>query len=119
MKIAVTYEDGNVYQHFGHTEHFKIYDVENGRIKNSEVIGTDGNGHEALAGYLQGGQVQALICGGIGYGAQVALEQSGIRLYAGVTGSADDAVQALLDGKLDYTTEANCNHHDEEGHSCH
>jgi hypothetical protein len=30
MKIAVTYENGMIFQHFGHTEQFKIYETENG-----------------------------------------------------------------------------------------
>ena len=33
MKIAVTYENGQVFQHFGHCASFKFYDVENGEIK--------------------------------------------------------------------------------------
>ena len=68
MKIAATYENGNIFQHFGHTEQFKVYDVEDGKIVSSEVIGTDGNGHGALAGVLGGLHVEALICGGIGGG---------------------------------------------------
>ena len=53
MKIAVTYENGNVFQHFGHTEAFKVYDIEDGKIKSSEVIPTNGSGHGALAGFLK------------------------------------------------------------------
>ena len=98
MKIAVTYENGNIFQHFGHTEKFKVYDVEDGKIVSSEVIGTDGNGHGALAGVLGGLHVEALICGGIGGGAQNALAAAGIKLYGGVSGDADAAVEALLAG---------------------
>ena len=66
MKIAVTHENGQVFQHFGHCAEFKIYEVENGEIKSSAVVGTDGAGHGALAGFLQLRDVEALICGGIG-----------------------------------------------------
>lgn len=52
MRIAVTYEDGQIFQHFGHTEQFKVYDVEDGRVVASEVVDTNGNGHGALAGFL-------------------------------------------------------------------
>lgn len=119
MKIAVTYENGEIFQHFGHTEQFKIYDVEDGKIVSSQVVGSDGFGHGALAGFLGSGGVDVLICGGIGGGARMALSGAGIQLYGGVSGKADDAVQAFLDGKLDYDPDVKCSHHDhEEGHSC-
>ena len=120
MKIAVTYENGQVFQHFGHTEQFKVYTVENGAVVTSEVVDTNGSGHGALAGFLNGFQVDTLICGGIGGGAQMALAEAGIKLYGGVSGEADAAVQALLDGKLDYNPNVRCDHHDHhgEGHDC-
>ena len=89
MKIAVTYENGQVFQHFGHTAQFKLYDVENGTVASSQVVDTNGSGHGALAGFLKDRQVDALICGGIGGGAQMALAEAGIRLYAGCQGDAD------------------------------
>lgn len=118
MKIAVTYEDGNVFQHFGHTEQFKLYEVTDGRIVDAQVIGTEGSGHGALAGLLSGHKIDVLICGGIGAGAQMALAEAGIELYGGVTGSADDAVVAFLAGKLKFDPDVHCDHHHEEGHDC-
>ena len=55
MKIAVTYENGQVFQHFGHTEEFKVYDTEDKKILSSQVVGTGGSGHEALAVFLKKG----------------------------------------------------------------
>ncbi len=119
MRIAVTYENGEIFQHFGHTEQFKIYDVENGVVKQEEVVDTNGSGHGALAGFLVNQNVVILICGGIGGGAQMALAEAGIRLYGGVAGNADEAVQTLLGGTLAYNPNVRCNHHDhEEGHTC-
>lgn len=86
MRIAVTYENGEVFQHFGHSEQFKLYDVEDGKIVNQQVVDTNGSGHGALAGFLQAAKTDALICGGIGLGAQMALSDAGIKLYAGVQG---------------------------------
>ena len=100
MKIAVTYENGTVFQHFGHTEQFKLYEVENGAVSHTEIVDTNGNGHGALAGFLLGKGVDTLICGGIGGGAQMALKEAGIRLYGGVSGDADAAVNALLSDSL-------------------
>lgn len=116
MKIAVTYEGGNVFQHFGHSQYFKMYETEGGAVRASEVIPTDGFGHGALAGFLRGRGVEALICGGIGGGAIAALAEAGIRVYAGVSGSADGAVQAFLRGELAEGAEAACSHH---GHGDH
>lgn len=116
MRIAVTYENGDVFQHFGHTEKFKVYEVEDGRILRSEIVGSNGSGHGALAGLLGDHAIDVLICGGIGGGAQAALEERGIELCAGASGSADEAVEAYLRGEL-VNTGANCDHHG-EGHSC-
>ncbi len=117
MRVAVTYDNGNVFQHFGHTEHFKIYDIENGKITNEQVVDTDGQGHGALAQYLTDADVSVLICGGIGGGAQMALAQAGIKLLGGVSGSADNAVRTYIAGSLDYDPDVHCDHHD-SGHSC-
>ena len=116
MKIAVTYENGNVFQHFGHTETFKVYEGENGKVVSSGIIGSDGAGHGALAGLLKNKEIDVLICGGIGGGAQAALAEQGVELCAGASGNADEAVEAYLRGEL-VNSGANCDHHG-EGHSC-
>ena len=121
MKIAVTYENGEIFQHFGHTEQFKVYEVENGAVVTSQVVDTNGSGHGALAGVLSALNADVLICGGIGGGAQMALAQAGIKLYGGVSGNADAAVAAFLGGKLELNPNVQCNHHDHhhgEGHVC-
>ncbi len=117
MRVAVTYENGEIFQHFGHTEQFKVYDIKDGKIVHEEVVDTNGQGHGALAGFLFGGKVDTLICGGIGGGAQVALSEAGIKLYGGVSGNADDAVKALIEERLDYNPDVKCDHHG-EGHNC-
>lgn len=120
MRIAVTFENGQIFQHFGHTEQFKIYDVEDGKIISSQVVDAGGEGHGALAGVLNALKVDALICGGIGKGARMALDACGIKLYGGVSGDADEAAKALAEGNLSFDPEAHCDHHDhQEGHhSC-
>lgn len=118
MKIAVTYENGQVFQHFGHTAQFKLYEVENGVVVSSQVVDTNGSGHGALAGLLAQQGVDCLICGGIGGGAQMALAEAGIRLYAGCTGSADQRVAELLGGTLQFAQAATCDHHHGGDHAC-
>lgn len=116
MRIAVTYENGQIFQHFGHTSQMKLYDVENGQVVKAEVADTTGSGHGALAGFLAEQKVDMLICGGIGAGAQEALAQAGIKLYGGVTGSADEAVKAFLAGQLHYNADVHCDHHGHDHH---
>ena len=118
MRIAVTYDNGMIFQHFGHTEYFKIYDIENEEIVSSQVVSTNGSGHGALAGFLSENNVDVLVCGGIGGGAQMALRNAGIQLFGGVAGDADEAVKALLSGSLAYNPAVRCTHHDHGEHSC-
>ena len=100
MKIAVTHENGQIFQHFGHTEQFKVYTVENGVITDSVVAPTNGQGHGALASVLMSLGTDVLICGGIGGGAQMALADAGIKLFGGVSGDCDEAVKAFVEGNL-------------------
>lgn len=121
MKIAVTYENGQVFQHFGRTAQFKVYEAQDGQIVSAKVLDTNGSGHSALAGLLQEKGIDVLICGGIGMGARVALAQVGVQLYGGVSGDADEAVQAFVGGTLDFNPDVQCSHHNEhhgEGHVC-
>ncbi len=121
MRVAVTYDNGNVFGHFGKTEQFKVYDIEDGKVVNSQILGANGEGCGALAGILNIADVDALICGGIGGGAVNAIEEAGIKLYAGASGNTDAAVEALIAGTLEAIGEANCNHHEHEhgeSHSC-
>ena len=120
MKIAVTYENGQIFQHFGHTEQFKVYEVEDGKIVGSEVVDTNGQGHGALAGFLSEGNVDVLICGGIGGGARNALAEAGIKLFPGAQGDADAQVESYLAGTLNYDPDTMCSHHGEgHGHGDH
>ena len=121
MKLAVTYENGQIFQHFGRTAQFKLYDIEDGKIVRSEVVDTNGSGHGALAGFLMQRGVDTLICGGIGGGAQAALANAGIRLFGGVSGDADAAAEALVNGTLNFNPAVHCDHHEHahgEGHTC-
>ncbi len=112
MRLAITYENGQVFQHFGHTEKFKVYDIEDNKIVRQTIVDTEGSGHSALAGVLKNLGVDALICGGIGGGARRALDEAGIKLYGGVSGEADAAAGAFINGALNYNDNAGCDHHD-------
>ena len=122
MKIAVPFENGMVFQHFGRSEQFKFYEVENGAVLHSEVVSTNGQGHGALVGFLVQHGANVVLCGGIGTGAQVALMQAGIQMFGGISGLADAAVSNYLSGRLVFDPDVHCTHHDhdhDEGHSCH
>lgn len=117
IRIAVTYQNGEIFQHFGHTSQFKLYDVRDGKIVLTQILYTNGAGHGALADFLVSAEVDVLLCGGIGQGAQNALIEAGIHFFGGVTGNADEAVEAFIAGTLDFDPDVHCDHHDHE-HSC-
>lgn len=122
MRIAVTYDNGQVFQHFGKTQQFKIYDVEEKEIKESFILDSNGAGHSALADVLRRNKVDLLICGGIGSGAVNALTSCEVKVCAGTSGDTDALVQKYLQGELQINGESNCNHHHhehEEEHECH
>lgn len=116
MKVAIPYEAGQVFGHFGHSAAFMVYEIEAGKVVSSTLLPTNGSGHGALAGLLAANKVNALICGGIGGGARNALAEAGIQLYGGVSGNADQAVEALLKGELTFDPDAHCDHHDHGEH---
>ena len=123
MKIAVTYADGKIFQHFGHAHCVKIYNIEENKVVNSEIINIEESGHAAIADILYSVGAQVLICGGIGGCAVSALNNYGIELYAGLQGSADEAVDVFLNGALAQVKTANCSHGNQRnivgcGHSC-
>lgn len=119
MRIAVPHMNGMIFQHFGHTQEFKVYDVEDKKVVSTQILSTNGSGHGALATFLKELNVDVVICGGIGGGAKTALANAGITLYGGVLSGADEAVRALLNGILLFNPNVQCTHHaHEEGHAC-
>ncbi len=115
MRVAAPFDGANIFQHFGKTENFKLYDTDGQVITHSEVISTEGNSHGAIAPFLKAKGVDAVICGGVGAGMQTALTELGIKFYAGITGNPDEAVSSLLAGTLQYEQNPTCDHH-EGGH---
>jgi len=119
MKIAVTYDNGEVFQHFGHTEQFKIYEIDNNEVVNSEIVDTNGSGHGLLGELLISKGVNALICGGLGGGARTILEDNNIKVYPGVEGEADKAVEDFINNRLEFDLNKKCDHHEHEHeHDC-
>ncbi|MBQ2577375.1 MAG: dinitrogenase iron-molybdenum cofactor biosynthesis protein [Lachnospiraceae bacterium] len=121
MKVAITYENGEVFPHFGRTPQFKIYDIEENEIKSEQVLDTGEFGHGALAGFLRMAGADVMICGGIGGGAIATMAESGIRVYAGASGKADDVIKSFIDGTLAEMGDATCDHHghgEHEDHGC-
>lgn len=119
MRIAIPYDNGCIFQHFGRTERFKIYDAENGTVTESQILASPSGGHGALGLYLAALRVNAVICGGIGGGAMMALSDADIDVFAGIEGDADEAAAALLAGTLHMSGEATCGCHGEHHHHDH
>jgi len=122
MYLAIPFENGNVNSHFGHSEFFRIYQVEAGQIKAAETIRLNVSGHDKIPEFLKNCGVTAVICGGMGEGMKAGLARAMISVFPGVTGSADQAVKDFLDGTLKYAVaggcSSGCGHHD-HGSGCH
>ena len=117
MRIAIPYYMGNIFQHFGHAPQFKVYEVENHQVLMEMLVEAEAQGHGAVADLLQSLDVRVVICGNIGEGAMKALQDSGIIFYGGVTGDADEAIAALVQGGLKYDPNIRCTAH-ADGHGC-
>lgn len=110
--IAVPVENDRIFQHFGKSTKFRIYEIVGNAVRKSETLDTGGIGHEELALWLLTHGVNAVICGNIGPGSQGALMAAGIVALAGVDDAADDAIAKLLDGTLEALRDlANCAGH--------
>lgn len=120
MIIAVTSKDGEVFQHFGHSEEFTLFEVENGTVIETKKVPTNGQGHGALADFLNIHSVNVVICGGIGGGAKAALREKRIEIVPGVIGKVDEIIIKYLSGEKIGNPNIECNHHHEhgEGHDC-
>ena len=119
MIIAVTSENGEVFQHFGHTPEFTIYETKGDELLGPRVIPTGENGHGALAGILDALGVEVLICGGIGGGAQMALDEIGVKVVGGASGNVDKVVKEFIVGTLNTRSDFSCHHHEHDAnHRC-
>lgn len=96
MRIAVTYENGDVFQNFAIAKQFKLFLVDEGEIFNDMVVDASGD----LLEFLAARKVDTLICGNILPDVKSALEQLNIAVFERVTGSADNAARAYLVGSL-------------------
>lgn len=106
MKIAVTYDNGNVGQHFGRTEFFKVFTLEEGQLVSGELLSGGDHGHVAKAQFMKDNAIDVVICGGIGQPAAAGVRAAGAEIYPGVTGSVDQVVEDFIAGRLQYNLEA-------------
>ena len=118
MRIAIPFYEGLIFQHFGHSKQFKIFEIENHQVLMECIVAPEGSGHEAVAELLRSMDVRVVICGNIGEGAMEALTDAGILFYGGVTGEADEAITALVNGKLAYDPNIKCAEHHDCGGDC-
>lgn len=119
MKVAVTCENNQVFQHFGHTPEFAIFKFEDGQLVSEKILSSGDSGHGALAGLLAIENVDILICGGIGGGAINALADAGIQVVGGADGNVKDVALAFVAGTLQVRENFHCSHHHHgDNHSC-
>lgn len=121
--IAIPTEGDMVNAHFGRSQAFTIFAIEDGKVTGSEVLDTKGyeHQHSGIAQLLKTKKVEVVLCGGIGPGAIAGLENAGLEVLRGASGLAQAAAQVYADGTFIAST-AVCNHdhgHDHSGHHHH
>ena len=119
VKIAIVMEDSNVAPHFGHCEKVMLVTIENGEVDSREVLDAPEHNCGALPRLFAERQVEYVIAGGLGGGALANLNRAGVKVVAGVQGTAEDAIGRLLAGTLiggeavcGGHGQGTCSHHD-------
>lgn len=118
MKIAVTYENGNIFRHFGNCENFKFYNIEDNKVISTDIINIEPKGQKAVAEFLASQGVTHLICGGLGSEARASLEESKIAYYPKVKALPDEAVELFIAGNLEFDLVQGCCGGGKKDHSC-
>ncbi|WP_334308253.1 NifB/NifX family molybdenum-iron cluster-binding protein [Anaerocolumna sp.] len=121
-RIAVaTDENHNVFQHFGKTQAFTIYELEGKDLKSKNTLSSNGAGHSELVTLLSENNIDVVICGGVGLHAMEGLMEAGMLVIPGAQGDVDVVTASYLDGSLQASEGPTCDHHDHENenHVCH
>lgn len=125
MKIAMPARDGQINEHFGTTQEFAIIELVNNEVKNLEIISNEGlqHNHGGIANMLKNENIEVIICGGIGGHMIQALQQMGLRVVNGASGSLKQTAEAFANGTL-VTRPVSCScsgghHHHHHGGGCH
>lgn len=113
-RVAVTYFDGKIFKHFGKCKFFKIYDIDNNRITNTNIIPSNGVSHCELVKYIVAQKVSTIICGNMGYPMQVKFNELNIKIIGGVEGDPDNAILQYINGTLvgkeEFGSDCKCEH---------
>ncbi len=112
MRYAIPVSGGMVSPHFGHCEHFAIFDVDEERkeIIGKELIPSPGHQPGLLPEWLADEGVSVVIAGGMGSRAQGLFHQNRIQVIIGTLESdPEKAVLSYLNGMLP-TGENICDH---------
>ncbi len=121
MKLAIAYENGAVFQHFGKTAEFIMFDIQDGKIAGEEILDCNGVSHCALIDLLAEQGVDELIVGGMGAHAVEKCAANNITPHLGVQGDVRQVAQQLIEGTLEATgsvcSEEHSHHHGD--HECH
>lgn len=96
MRIAVPYEEGNIYFNLGHTKQIKVYEIEEGKVIGTAIADVSGTGHDVITEYLKELEIDIVICDKLCMGSQLVLKDMGIDYKSDVQGDADQAVSEHL-----------------------
>ena len=101
MKIAIPLFDSRISPRFDYARRFLLGDVENGAVIKRNMLPTEGLTSLSRIKKLIEIGVDILICGGIDETSAWKLQFHEVKLYAWVTGEAEDALSCFLRGELE------------------
>ena len=111
IRIAVSYKDGEIFEHFGHSEFFAIYEFDEHDLERStkRLVDTSAmHGHKDMADLMKREKIDAVICGQMGDEARSLLLSYGIIPVPGYCGDADTAAELLVTGQLPASDGGGC-----------
>ena len=111
MLVAITYENGEVFMHYGKTRQFIIFELDNNEIKSERIIDCGEYSHHTLADLLKLNNVDVVICGGCGVHAIESLEAKNIKVYNGACGDVHNVINEYINGKLKFNGATMCDCH--------
>lgn len=120
FKIAIPTADGHVDDHFGHCDHYTIFEIKDKKIVGEETLPAgEGCGCKSnIASVLKEKGVTVLLGGSMGDGAKNVLEAQQIRVVRGCSGDIRQLVNDFLSGKVCDSGvgcaghDGGCGHHD-------
>ena len=117
MKIFVASNGTSVAERLGKCREFTIYEIENRKIINKEIVKNPGHNASEIAGFLLANECDILCVGGLGDSALRMLSTHGVAIGVDAKGECDTLINNLITDE-DFNFEAYASHGHCHDHDC-